>query len=266
MGKVTKGDLNKMFWRLNLFQTSWNYERMQSLGYLNTMTPVLKRVYEGKSNEEKEQAINRHLEFFNTMPTFAAPILGINAALEEKEGNKAASIISTLKVALMGPLAGLGDSVVWLTWMPICMSIGASFCAVGNPLGLIIAFIMFNLVNQGIKYFGIHIGYKEGTKFLDNVKESRLIQRYSTMAGILGLMIVGGLVPQMVNLNLAFQLNIGDMTVSIQELLDGIIPKMLPMGLTLFCAWLVHKRVNTVLILVSMLVIGVILAALGVIA
>lgn len=262
---ITKKDLNKMYWRLNLFQASWNYERMQSLAYLHTMTPALKKIYGDKPVEERSQVITRHLEFFNTMPSFAAPILGVNVALEEKEGNSAASVISTLKIALMGPLAGLGDSLIWLTWQPICMSIGASLCAVGNPLGLVLAFIMFNILNQGIKYFGIHMGYKQGVKLLDNMKESNLIQRYTTMAAILGLLLVGGLIPQMVVVNIPLALNIGELSVSIQELLDGIVPSLLPMLLTLLCAKLIHKRVNTVLILLGIIAAAIVLSAFGIV-
>ncbi|WP_444641251.1 PTS system mannose/fructose/sorbose family transporter subunit IID [Caproiciproducens sp. R1] len=262
--KITKKDLNKLFWRLNLFQVSWNYERMQALAYLYTMVPVLKKVYADKPKEGRSQAIARHLEFFNTMPSFAAPVLGITAALEEKEGNSASSVISALKIALMGPLAGLGDSLIWLTWMPICMSIGASFASKGNPIGLLLALLMFNVVNVGIKYFGIHMGYNQGSKMLDNIKESNVVQRYTTMATILGLLLVGGLIPQLVAIPIPVALTIGKMSVKIQELLDGIVPSLLPMLLTLLCARLIKKRINAVFILLGIIVIAIPLVALGV--
>ena len=262
--KITNKVLTKMFWRLNLLQCSWNYERMQSLGYLNSMVPALKEIYKDSTPEERAEVAERQLAFFNTMPTLTAPILGINVALEEAEKNKVGSVVSTLKVALMGPFAGLGDSMIWLTWMPIWMSIGASMAATGNAFGLVLAFVMFNILNQGIKFYGIRAGYNQGVKLLDRMKESNLLQRYSAMASILGLMVVGGLIPQMVRVYIPFELTIDELSVSIQSLIDDIVPSLLPLLLTLACASLLNRRKSAVLILLVIIVAAILLSAIGV--
>lgn len=110
---VTNADLTAMFWRSNIFQGSWNFERMQALGWAYTFLPVLKRLYP-ENNEARRKAIKSHLEFFNTQPFVAAPILGIAATLEEQRANGEPiedGAIQSVKVGMMGPLAGVGDPI-----------------------------------------------------------------------------------------------------------------------------------------------------------
>lgn len=257
MIKVTKNDLKKMFWRLQLLQVSWNYERMQGIGFLYIMKPVLKRLYASADREGRTKAIKRHLEFFNTQPTLAAPIIGITAAMEERGGNEAGQAITSLKTGMMGPLAGLGDSLIWLTWMPICMSIGVSFAAQGNPLGLILALLMFNVVNIPLKYYGISFGYEKGVSFLEDIKATGIIQRFTVIATILGLVLVGGLIPQMVNINVPISFQINDVKVVVQDILDGIMPKLLPLLVTLICYFSLKRRKNTLTILFTIIIVSI---------
>jgi PTS system mannose-specific IID component len=253
--KIDDKILKSMFWRLQLFQASWSYERMQALAYAFTFKPVLKKLY--KTKEERAIALKRHLEFFNTHPTMAAPILGINAAMEEKNGNDVGQGVSGMKVGLMGPLAGIGDSIIWLTWMPIVMSIGAAFALNGNIFGPIFALIVFNLVNIPMKYFGIKLGYTKGISFFNNPENAGLIQRYTTMAVILGLIVVGGLIPQIVKFTTPYVLKVGKTQVKFQEILDGVMPNLLPIIATLICFFLVKKGKNPVVILLGVIVFSV---------
>lgn len=109
--KLTASDIRGVFLRSNLFQGSWNFERMQALGFCFSMVPAIRRLYP-ENSEERKQAIKRHLEFFNTQPFVAAPILGVTLAMEEQRANGAEiddAAINGIKVGLMGPLAGVGD-------------------------------------------------------------------------------------------------------------------------------------------------------------
>lgn len=111
--KLTPGDIRGVFLRSNLFQGSWNFERMQALGFCYSMVPVIRRLYP-ENNDDRKQAIKRHLEFFNTHPYVAAPVLGVTMAMEEQRANGAAiddAAINGIKVGLMGPLAGVGDPI-----------------------------------------------------------------------------------------------------------------------------------------------------------
>ena len=124
--KLTKSDLTSIFIRSNFHQGSWNFERMQALGYCFAMIPAIKRLYTG---EERKEALKRHLEFFNTQPFVTAPILGVTAAMEEQKANGADiddSAINGVKIGLMGPLAGVGDPVFWGTLRPVVAALGAS--------------------------------------------------------------------------------------------------------------------------------------------
>ncbi|MDI9019985.1 PTS system mannose/fructose/sorbose family transporter subunit IID, partial [Salmonella enterica subsp. enterica serovar Lubbock] len=86
--KLTPSDIRGVFLRSNLFQGSWNFERMQALGFCFSMVPAIRRLYP-ENNDARKQAIKRHLEFFNTHPYVAAPVLGVTLAMEEKRANGA---------------------------------------------------------------------------------------------------------------------------------------------------------------------------------
>jgi len=251
--KIDKKILRSMFWRLQLFQVSWNYERMQGLGYAFTIKPVLEKLY--KTKEEREVALKRHLEFFNTHSTMAAPILGMTAAIEEKGGNGAGQGASGIKVGLMGPLAGLGDSILWLTWMPIAMSIGAAFAKDGNFFGPILALILFNIVNIPLKWYGIKVGYQKGVNFLTQAGHSGIVQRYTTMATVLGIVVIGGLIPQLVQLTTPYVLKVGSTEIKFQEIFDGILPSLLPLAITIISFMLIRKGFNAIKILLGMIII-----------
>lgn len=262
--KLTKKDFRKVFWRMQTMQFSWNYERMQNLGYLYTIKPILKRLYLNKSKEERSMAMKRHLEFFNTNPIVSGPIIGVTAAMEEQGGNAIGKAISSVKVGLMGPLAGVGDSIFWLTWRPICMSIGAAFAAQGNPIGIILALLMFNIVSMPMKYYGIKYGYEKGASFFQEAKDSGVIQRYTTMATILGLVLIGGLIPQMVAIKIPFVATIGEVKVEIQKVLDSIVPYLLPLLFTLLCYRYLKKGKSSVILLFLIIVLSIVLKGIGV--
>jgi PTS system mannose-specific IID component len=188
--KLTKGDLTSMFIRSNLSQGSWNYERMQALGYCFAMVPVIKRLYTG---DERKQAIKRHLEFYNTQPFVTAPILGVTAAMEEQKANGADiddAAINGLKIGLMGPLAGVGDPIFWGTLRPVCAALGASVALTGSLLGPILFFVLFNAVRLAVRYFGISYGYSKGTTIVADMADGTL-QKLTEGASIFGIFALG---------------------------------------------------------------------------
>ena len=145
--KVTKSDLNRVVLRSNLFQGSWNFERMQALGWAFSMEPVIKRLYPDQDSQERKDAIKRHLEFFNTQPFMAAPVLGVTIAMEEERANGKEiddAAINGIKVGLMGPLAGVGDPIFWGTARPVFAALGAGLALSGSILGPLLFFVLFN--------------------------------------------------------------------------------------------------------------------------
>lgn len=140
--QLSVSDRKKVWWRSTFLQGSWNYERMQNLGWAYAMIPAIKKLYTKK--EDQAAALERHLEFFNTHPYVASPILGVTLALEEERANGAEiddTAIQGVKIGMMGPLAGIGDPVFWFTVRPILGALGASLALSGNIMGPIIFFL-----------------------------------------------------------------------------------------------------------------------------
>ncbi|HEL1960421.1 TPA: PTS system mannose/fructose/sorbose family transporter subunit IID [Streptococcus suis] len=260
--KLDKQDIQKVFLRSFMYGASWNYERMQNLGFLYTILPVLKKLY--PDSKSASPAMQRHLEFFNTQQSAAPFILGVTAAMEEQEGNSGADSVTGIKVGLMGPLAGLGDSLIWLTLVPICFSIGASYSKDGNVLGLILALGIFNLINIPLKYFGLNFGYKKGSELITANASRGMLERITNMASALGLVLVGGLIPQMVGINFGLEFKQGELVISIQEIITKLIPGFIPMALTLLMCRLIRKGKNPVVLIFTLMTIGVILVVLGI--
>ena len=135
--KLTKSDLVSIFIRSNFLLGSFNFERMQAIGFCVSLIPALKKLYTG---DELKMALQRHLEFFNTQPFLATPIMGIIAAMEEKRANGAditPQTLSGVKVGLIGPLAGVGDPIFWGTLRPVLAALGAGIALTGSIIGLI---------------------------------------------------------------------------------------------------------------------------------
>lgn len=139
--QLSKSDRQKVWWRSQFLQGSWNYERMQNLGWAYSLIPAIKKLYTKK--EDQAAALERHLEFFNTHPYVAAPIMGVTLALEEERANGTEiddAAIQGVKIGMMGPLAGIGDPVFWFTVRPILGALGASLAATGNIVGPLLFF------------------------------------------------------------------------------------------------------------------------------
>ncbi len=266
--KLTKSDITSMFIRSNLHQGSWNYERMQALGYCFAMVPVIKRLYTG---DERKQAIKRHLEFFNTQPFVTAPILGVTAAMEEQKANGADiddGAINGLKIGLMGPLAGVGDPIFWGTLRPVAAALGASIALTGSILGPILFFVIFNAVRLAIRYYGVSYGYRKGTTIVADMAGGKL-QKLTEGASILGLFVMGALVNRWTSINVPIVVSTiakADGTTAIttvQTILDSLLPGLLPLLATFACMKLLKMKVNAVWIIFGIFVLGIIFYGLG---
>jgi PTS system mannose-specific IID component len=266
--KLTKGDLTSMFIRSNLSQGSWNYERMQALGYCFAMVPVIKRLYTG---DERKQAIKRHLEFYNTQPFVTAPILGVTAAMEEQKANGADiddAAINGLKIGLMGPLAGVGDPIFWGTLRPVCAALGASVALTGSLLGPILFFVLFNAVRLAVRYFGISYGYSKGTTIVADMADGTL-QKLTEGASILGLFVMGALVNRWTTINVPIVVSTiakADGTTAIttvQTILDSLLPGLLPLLCTFACMKLLKMKVSAVWIIFGIFILGILFYSLG---
>ncbi len=261
---ITKKDLMSVFWRSFSLEWSWNYERQMNMSYCYAIMPIIKKFY--KTKEQRAEAMKRHLEFFNTTPHIATLILGITAAMEEsnaKDENFDTSSINNIKVGLMGPIAGIGDSFIWGTLRIIATAIGLSLATQGNILGPILFLLVFNIPAQGLRYYLTDVGYKLGTGFLEKVQKSGMMEKLTYGAAVLGLMVIGGMVATMVSINVPLMIGEGDSATSLNDIFNSVMPGLLPLGFTFFVYWLLGKNFKTTTILVICAVIGLLGALFG---
>lgn len=260
--KLTKSDITSMFIRSNFLLGSYNFERMQSIGFCVTMIPAIKKLYQG---EERKAALKRHLEFFNTQPFVAAPIMGITAAMEEKRANGAPiddASISGVKIGLMGPLAGVGDPIFWGTVRPVLAALGASIAIGGSILGPILFFVAFNAIRLGTIWYGLQYGYEKGTEIISDIAGNKL-QKLTEGASILGLFVMGALVSKWTSMNVPLVVSRikgadGKMVVTtVQTILDQLMPGLLPLLLTFICMKLLKKKVNAIWIIFGLFALGI---------
>lgn len=268
-GLVTKGDMRKVFWRSFPLQASFNYERMQNVGFCYSMVPVLKRLY--ADDEERAEAMARHLSFFNVTPQVVTFITGACIAMEEE--NRKAELeghgfdidsITSLKTALMGPLSGIGDSFFWGTFRVIAAGVGCGLAQQGSILGAILFLLIFNVPALLVRYYGLKIGYRSGVGFIDSMQESGTIELLTNCAKILGLCVVGAMIASMVTFSTPLVITVGAGTVELQSIFDQILPSILPLGLTFACFGLIKKGVKTTNVMFGLIALGIIGAIFGV--
>lgn len=264
---ITKQDLRKVFFRSLTMEYSWNYERQQHMGFCYSMLPIIRRVYDNK--EDQIQAAKRHMEFFNTTPYISTLILGISSAMEEANANDDrfdASSINSIKAALMSPLAGIGDSLFWGTLRVIATGLGVSLSMQGNILGPLLFLLVFNIPAYIVRWLCLKWGYGFGTSFLSKIEESGLMPKLTMGAAILGLMVIGAMVPNLVSVSVAGSLGTGDSAQSIQSIIDGIMPSLLPLLVTFGVFQLVQHKVKIAWILVILMAVGIIGSFFGIFA
>ncbi|EPD08889.1 PTS system mannose family transporter subunit IID [Lacticaseibacillus paracasei subsp. paracasei Lpp70] len=295
---LTKSDRIKVWWRSTFIQGSWNYERMQNGGWAYTLIPALKRLYHTK--EDRSAALKRHLEFFNTHPYLASPIIGVTMALEEERANGAPiddKAIQGVKVGMMGPLAGVGDPVFWFTVKPIIGALAASLAMAGNIMGPILYFVLWNAIRMAFLWYTQEFGYKAGSKITEDLSGG-LLQEVTKGATILGMFILGSLVNRWVSVKFtpvvsnvqnqkgayidwssipngtkgiqkALELQAQGLSLtknkitSLQDNLDSLIPGLMGLLLTLFCMWLLKKKVSPIVIILGLFVVGVVFHVIG---
>jgi len=255
--KLTKKDINKVYIR-NLFgfQWGWNYERMQGLGYAFSVMPALKKLY-SDDPEKMKKALKTQLGFFNTTPAMSSLIIGADLALEEEFGMEDEASITGLKTALMGPFAGVGDTLFIAIYRAIVFSIAAYMAQSGQVVGLLIPLIC-GIGVMLVRYKFIHLGYAQGKKIATEFADKMKI--LTEAAAILGLTVVGGLIPSVITYQLDLTYEMGEVTFSVQEMLDRILPGLVPLGIVFLCYWLLgKKKVNSTRLIFFLIFLGMIL-------
>ena len=255
--KITKSDIRKVYIR-NLFglQWGWNYEKMQGLGYAWVIMPALRKIYRDDP-EGLQKALTMQLGYFNTTPAMSHLIIGADIALEEEFGNKAEDAVLGLKTGLMGPFAGVGDTLFVAIYRAIVFSIAAYMAQQGNAFGLIIPIIVCMIV-MAIRYKFTTIGYAQGKKLATGFATTMI--PITEGAAILGLTVVGGLIASVISYKLDLTFTMGKVSMSVQDNLDKIMPSLIPLAIVLFSYWLLgKKKMNSTKLIFILIGLGMIL-------
>lgn len=259
--EISKKDITRLGFRSSLLQASFNYERMQAGGFTWAMLPILKKIYK----DDKPgliAAMKDNLEFINTHPNLVGFLMGLLISMEEKGESR--DTIKGLKVALFGPIAGIGDAIFWFTLLPIMAGICSSFTSQGNLLGPILFFAVYLLIFF-LRVGWTHVGYSVGVKAIDKVREnSQMIARSAT---ILGITVIGGLIASYVHINVVTSFAI-DSTHSValqQDFFDKVFPNILPMAYTLLMYYFLRvKKAHPVLLIGVTFVLSIVCSAFGI--
>lgn len=259
--KVTDRDITVaaaryMFMACNVF----NYETQQGPGVVYGLEPVLRKIY--PDDEDFIATLDNHFRFFNTTTWMANLILGAVIAMEEKDGRKAADAIQSFKTGLMGPLAGIGDTLIWVLLPTIMGSIAGQMALDGNPFGGIAWFVL-NIVFLGVRFKLFSIGYKSGVQLITNMGDK--LQAFTEAASVLGLTVIGALIPTVVNVVVPYVFRFGEAELNIQvDVLDRIMPGLLPALLAIAAYKLLSwKKMTTIRLIVLVLVFSLVGAAFG---
>jgi mannose/fructose/sorbose-specific phosphotransferase system IID component len=260
---LNKKDIRRMFFRSFGIQSAFSFDRMQALGFTWTMLPLLRKLYKEKS-EGLRQALKRHMVFFNTHPWVPGPIIALTSEMEIKKARGEDvddQAIQGLKSGLMGPMAGVGDSMFHGTLRPLMGGVAASLALQGNPVAPLLFFVVVNAVHFYVRWFTLQKGFQLGERILGVMSSSglRKIMEGATMAGLMSL---GALVATWLNVTTPIAYNVQKASVSIQSMLDGILPKLLPLALTLLVFWLIRKQLKTTYIMLMLIAAGLVLGGL----
>ena len=265
---LTKGDITKAWFIYWLgAEVSSSYERLQSLIFCASMTPIIKKLYPEK--EERAEALKRHLNFFNTEQTFGAVIQGVAIAMEEQKTRGepiSDASITGIKTGLMGPLAGIGDSVIWAAVMPLLIAIIIPFAAKGSAFGGILTLVLYTGITLAVSYGLVHKGYTLGRDSIITLLQGGRIKELIYGANVLGLIMMGALSASYVKITSPLKISaLEGSEIVVQQILDSIAPGLLPLAAVFsIYFYLTKKGPRYTTILLSVVVISVVCSLLGV--
>ena len=257
-GKLTNKDIRNLGLRSMFYQTGFNFEKMQAGSFGWCLIPGLEKIY-GKGDREVGNALSEYgLDFINTEQHAASFLMGLVLSMEENKTDR--NLIKSMKTGLFGSLAGIGDAIFWFTLLPISGSIAASLCGQNSILGPIF-FLGFWILMALSRILFLKAGYKLGSNAITMLTEN--VQALTKAAGILGVMVVGAMIPSYVTFEFPEELMLFD-TVGVQSIFDSVLPNLLP---AVFVGVLYYifkkKKVSIVALILGIIVFSILMSFLG---
>lgn len=263
--QLSKKERNAAFRRWTFVAgLGWNYETQQAPSVAYAMARALRKIY--PNDDDYIEAMDNHFKYFNITPQMGNVVLGATLAMEEKDGLKATDAVQNLKVSLMGPLSGVGDSIFWLLWPTIIGGIAGYMALQGNPTGAIV----WTLISAALYFVKMglsKLGYSSGTKLITSFSERLNI--FTDAISVMGLMVVGTIVATVVKVYTPLKFSTGKVSLSVQTgVLDKIMPALLPAALAGLTYWLLGKKwwtpTKIILLLVVISLVGTFFNILGI--
>ncbi|RVU97405.1 PTS system mannose/fructose/sorbose family transporter subunit IID [Coriobacteriales bacterium OH1046] len=241
--------------------TCFSQEHMQTFGYLWSMMPIVDELYD--KDEDKVDALRTYTTFFNTEPQIGTMVVGLTVGLEEARANGEpmdAETINGIRAGLMGPLAGLGDSIIVGTFIPILLGIALGLSTGGNPLGPLFYMVVWNV----LMYFGMKYAYDQGYTLGGSAVEALVGPDSAALRSsivMIGSMVIGSVAATWISISTSFAINFSEKSSFVlQSTLDAILPKFLSFFFVWLCWWLMTKKkvspTIVMLILVAVAMIG----------
>ena len=258
--RVSKSTLTKMIWRSTMLQASFNYERMQSAGWLWAMLPGLEEVHTNK--QDLATSMTHNMDFINTHPFAVTFVMGIVLSMEQLKSD--VQTIRSVRISVAAPLGGIGDALFWYTLVPITAGLTANMAIGGSIMGPILYFIILFGCEMALRYGLMYASYNLGMKAVSMMTE--YAQEFTHEASVLGVFVVGALIANYGGgTKLGITIANGEKPIVIQSYLDMILPCLLPLLLTLLMYFLIKKKGWTPVKCIGLiLVLGIVGAMFGI--
>jgi len=258
--------LRSMFWRSHLVFIGFNMAKMQANGFTATMAPAIEEIYKDDP-EGKKEAFLRHQSFFNTHTVPFSLIAGLSYALEKQNKEDPdfdPEVINSIKVGLMGPTAGMFDSLFFNGLRIIAAGIAIGLGSAGNLLGALLFILIYGVTQSIAKYYLLNAGYSYGTSFITEIFQSGLMSALTKASSILGLMMAGALTASLVNVPINWIISISGAELVVQDVLDSIFPGLMSIVLVFVLVGLIKKGIRPANLVIGILAISVLGALVGI--
>lgn len=259
--RLRVADLRRVGWRWNMAVVNFNYETQMAGAVVYALAPALRLLYE--KDQEFRDSLNNHFKFFNITPWFGNLMLGAVLALEDSKGIQAKDAVQELKVGLMGPVSGFGDSIFFVLLPTIFGSIGGYMALDGNPTGLLI-WLVYSVIIFFLRPRLVEIGYNSGLRLVHELGDRLSVIAESASA--LGLAVVGSMITTVVTVKTPLTYVSGEVVKEIQPILDSIMPSMMPAALAAFVLMLLRRKVKLTYIIIGIIVFSCFCARFGILA
>ncbi|MEE8704196.1 MAG: PTS system mannose/fructose/sorbose family transporter subunit IID [Olsenella sp.] len=240
--------------------TCFTQEHMQTFGYLAAMLPAIDELYD--KDEDKVEALKTYSAFFNTEPQIGSIVVGLTVGLEEARANGEpmdSETINGIRAGLMGPLAGLGDSIIVGTFIPILLGIAMGLSQGGSVLGPIFYIVAWN----ALMYFGMKYAFDQGYSMGGAAVEALVGPQSAALRsaiGTVGTMVIGAVAGTWVSISTSFAVQFSaDSAFVLQNTLDSIMPKALNLVFVYLCWWLMtKKKISPTIVMLILVVIALV--------